>query len=238
MSAQLHSAERMNARPPRVYIYVVDRDFGFAPNPFHGVCTLACCKYPLRSTAQVGDWVFGVGGSSLKATGKCIFGMQVTETMTFEDYWSDPRYRAKRPVRNGSRVMMLGDNIYHRNSPEEPWDQENSHHSRPDGTPDRSNIETDTKTNKVLASTHFVYFGSDAAEIPPQVFEGMGYSNGRNHRHFPTTKASGLLTWFDEVSHGRIGAVVGDPFQFRDSAARYSAGSNKIIKEVVEPMEL
>ena len=32
----------------RVYMYVVDRDFGFAPNPFHGVRTLATCKPPIR----------------------------------------------------------------------------------------------------------------------------------------------------------------------------------------------
>ncbi|MCY4463553.1 MAG: hypothetical protein OXC26_24640 [Albidovulum sp.] len=57
-----------------MYIYVVDRDFGFAPNPFHGVRTLACCKPGIRSPAQVGDWVFGVGGKRLNATGRCAYG--------------------------------------------------------------------------------------------------------------------------------------------------------------------
>jgi len=238
MPVQRRGAKTMAARKSRVYIYVIDRDFGFAPNPYHGVCTLACCKYRIRSTAQVGDWVFGVGGSSLKATGRCIFGMQVTDTMSFEEYWSNPRYLAKRPVRNGSRAMMLGDNIYHRPGPEEPWEQENSHHSHPDGTPNPSNIETDTRTNKILASTHFVYFGTAAPEVPDHIFDAMGYSNAINHRVFSRDEACDLLTWFNEGTKGDIGAVLSDPFQFRDSTARYSAGSNKIIKEIVEPMDL
>ena len=57
----------------RAYIYVVARDFGFAPNPFHGFLTLATCKPHIRKDAQVDDWVVGMGGSRLKATGHCVF---------------------------------------------------------------------------------------------------------------------------------------------------------------------
>ena len=28
----------------KLYSYIVARDFGFAPNPFYGFCTLATCK--------------------------------------------------------------------------------------------------------------------------------------------------------------------------------------------------
>ena len=174
----------------------------------------------------------------MKATGQCIFAMRVSETLSFDEYWLDPRFRDKRPVRNGSRAMMLGDNIYHRDNQNEPWAQENSHHSRPDGTPDQSNIDTDTRTNRVLISDHFVYFGKEAPEVPDGVLDAMGYTNGRNHRVFSFDEARDLLRWFDKVSENQIGAVVGDPFQFRDSNARYSAGSNKIIKEVVNPVEI
>lgn len=214
----------------KVYLYVVARDFGFAPNPFHGVCTLACCMPQLRSTAQVGDWVFGMGGSRLDATGKCIYGMRITKTMTFEEYWSDPSFLAKQPVRNGSRAMLVGDNIYSRTDEAAPWFQMDSHHSFPDGSPNQSNVEKDTSKNKVLASEHFMYFGNQAPEVPPQILEDMGYSNGRGHRVFSANKASGLLKWFEEVSEGRINSTVGDPFDFRLSEARYSAASNKILQ--------
>ena len=226
----------MQLRGPNVYIYVVDRDFGFAPNPFHGFCTLSCCKPKIRSVAEVDDWIFGVGGSSLKASGRCIFGMRVTETLSFDDYWADPRFEAKKPVWNGSRAMMLGDNIYHRDNAASPWQQEDSHHSRPDGTPDPSNIANDTQKNKMLISDHFVYFGDQALKVPESIFSSMSYINGRGHRKFSEVEAEPLTDWFKAVTQGRIGEVLGDPFQFRQSAARYSSGSNKIIMEVVEPL--
>src|SRR4051812_44625037 len=97
----------------RVYMYVVDRDFGFAPNPFHGYCTLATCKPGIRARARVGDWIIGIGGGRLGATGRCIFAMQISAKITFNEYWLNPIYLAKKPVRNGSRKMMVGDNIYH-----------------------------------------------------------------------------------------------------------------------------
>ena len=92
-------------------MFVVARDFGFAPNPFHGVCTLATCKPVIRRVAATGDWVLGVGGSRLRAEGRLVFGMQVSSALTYDEYWHDPRYRDKRPVRNGSRKMVVGDNI-------------------------------------------------------------------------------------------------------------------------------
>jgi sarcosine oxidase delta subunit len=143
----------------KVYVYVIDRDFGFAPNPFHGTCTLATCKPRIRSVARAGDWIVGVGGSALKATGRCIYFMQVTGSLTFNEYWSHPDFKAKRPARNGSRMAMLGDNIYHRENDEDLWTQENSHHSNEDGTPEWFNVENDTGTDRVLFSNKFVYFG-------------------------------------------------------------------------------
>jgi len=32
----------------RLYLYTMTYDSGFAPNPFHGICTLACCKPGIR----------------------------------------------------------------------------------------------------------------------------------------------------------------------------------------------
>lgn len=161
-----------------LYIYVVDRDFGFAPNPFHGYCTLATCKPRIRATAQLGDWVIGVGGSRLKATGKCIFLMKVTEILTFNDYWSDPRFQRKKSLRNGSLVMMAGDNIYHQEAGNASWIQEDSHHSMPDGTQNLENIKKDTSSINVLISKYFYYFGKSAPVID---LELIGYKNRIDH---------------------------------------------------------
>ncbi len=115
--------------------YAITRDYGFAPNPFHGFCTLATCKPDIRKSAKVGDWIMGVGGSSLRSVKRrCILLMKVSEKVSFQDYWDHERFSLKKPVRNGSRVQMLGDNIYHKDGNGD-WIQEDSHHSNPDGTP-------------------------------------------------------------------------------------------------------
>ena len=42
------------------------RDYGFAPNPFFGFCTLANCKPKIRKSANVGDWIIGTGCKTRK----------------------------------------------------------------------------------------------------------------------------------------------------------------------------
>lgn len=213
----------------KVYIYVVARDFGFAPNPFHGVCTLATCKPKIRGVAKSGDWVVGMGGVALKATGKCIYFMQVTGAMTFNDYWNHPDFSCKRPVRNGSRVMMLGDNIYHRDGEDDEWTQEDSHHSKADGTPELWNIGTDTSRDRILYSSRFVYFGAKAPTVPEEILKEIGYKNVRDHRTFEDWQCRPLLEWVEKQGAGNWNMVLGDPFQFRQSGARYSKEVDRIV---------
>lgn len=213
---------------PKVYMYVVARDFGFAPNPFHGICTLATCKPKIRSVAKAGDWIVGMGGTSLKATGKCVYFMQVTGSLSFNEYWAHPDFKGKKPARNGSRMAMLGDNIYHRDSEAEPWTQENSHHSNEDGTPEWFNVENDTSADKVLISNRFVYFGRDAIEIPQAVLDAIQYENGRGHRTFIESECGPLIKWMEAQGKGNWNLVLADPHQFEESAARYSKQTNKV----------
>jgi Nucleotide modification associated domain 2 len=209
-------------------MYVVDRDFGFAPNPFHGYCTLATCKPHIRKGAMIGDWVMGMGGRRLGAKGQCIFAMLVTEKVTFDEYWGNPVYLDKKPVRNGSNKMMVGDNIYHRDGTNGKWNQENSHHSNVDGSVNLDNLEADTKTDTVLLSRHFFYFGSHAPEVAPNILASLGFANSRGHRVFDIDKCDELLSWLQSTYGAFLNVVQGDPFDFSDSHRRYSARNNKI----------
>jgi len=139
-----------------LFSYSITRDFGFAPNPFHGCCTLATCKPHVRKAAKTGDWIMGVGGSALgPMKRRCIFLMKVSTKVKFQDYWEDDRYALKKPVRNGSNVQMLGDNIYHKED-DGKWIQEDSHHSNTDGTPNLVNLKRDTGScDYVLISDFF-----------------------------------------------------------------------------------
>lgn len=142
----------------RLFSYVVARDYGFAPNPFFGLCTLATCKPFVRRGASVGDWIIGTGSQESGHQGHLVYAMKVTETMPFDEYWRDARFECKRPNLAGSKKQAFGDNIYSRDS-QGRWMQANSHHSRADGSPNRNNIQRDTGVDRVLVSDDYVYFG-------------------------------------------------------------------------------
>jgi hypothetical protein len=108
-----------------VYSYVIDHDLGFAPNPFHGVCTLACCKPAIRKKAVVGDYVLGTGAVKPKRRGHLTFWMRVDEVITFDEYLQDRRFRRKKPRMSGTTWLRYGDNIYHRDGGE-TFQQEDS----------------------------------------------------------------------------------------------------------------
>jgi len=210
-----------------LYIYVVDRDFGFAPNPFHGYCTLATCKPKLRASVQIGDWIMGVGGCNLKATGRCVYLMRVSEIINFNDYWSDARFQVKKPLRNGSKIMMVGDNIYHRKEGDKSWIQEDSHHSNPDGSPNADNIKTDTSSNNVLISDHFYYFGKAAPEID---LTSIGFKNHIGHSKKPlgSVEVANFLTQLEQRYKKEINLVQADPFDFFRASKRVNQVTGKV----------
>ena len=210
-----------------LYIYVVARDFGFAPNPYHGFCTLATCMPRIRANAQIGDWIMGVGGGRLKATGRCIYLMKVSEVMDFNAYWSDARFCRKKPVRNGSLIMMVGDNVYHQQAGSETWIQLDSHHSNPDGTANLKNLETDTSSENVLASDHFYYFGKSAPHVN---LASIGY---KNHRSYSKKLLSdvNVANFIDSIVQNhkeRMNLVQDDPFDFLASSKRVDQATRKI----------
>lgn len=128
-----------------LFSYIIRRDYGFAPNPFPPYCTLATCKPNIRNSAAVGDWILGIGsaakGSMMK--GRLIYAMQVQEILTYDRYWSDPRFSYKRPIMNGSKRQTYGDNIYHTEANTGICIQENSHHSLPNGLVNPENYRKD-----------------------------------------------------------------------------------------------
>ena len=158
-----------------LHSYVVARDYGFAPNPFSGYCTLATCKPGVRRSAQVGDWVVGTGSAVRQRKGVLLYAMRVSETMSFNDYWVDSRFQCKKPNMRASRKYAFGDNIYHRDDGH--WIQLDSHHSLADGSPNPRNIRNDTKTDRVLLATHFAYWGGSGPRVPDRFRDFDGHES-------------------------------------------------------------
>jgi hypothetical protein len=169
-----------------------------------------------------------MGGSRLKATSRCIFAMRITEKITFNDYWSNRKFFDKRPVRNGSQKMMVGDNIYHFDPATKEWYQADSHHSKADGSINLDNLTRDTRTNNVLVSQHFFYFGSEAPAVPSHLLNEIGYKNPRDFRVFKHREADSLIDWLQSTFDGALNQVLADPFDFNVSHKRYSASDNKV----------
>jgi hypothetical protein len=200
----------------KLHSYVVARDYGFAPNPFFGTCTLATCKPKIRSAAAVGDWVMGTGSRTRRRQDRVVFAMRVTEAMTFERYWSDLRFQQKKPTLRGSKKQAFGDNIYSRDTTGRRWRQLDSHHSLVDGSPNPENVNVDTGTNRVLVSDDFVYWGGSGPALPKRFLNYGQYHEtvcaGRGHRsHFPPEIVEDLIAW---IRSFREGGYCGEPLDW------------------------
>lgn len=197
----------------KLYSYVVARDFGFAPNPFYGICTLATCKPHIRRHAKVGDWILGTGAKKNGLQGRVIYAMRVSEALTYNEYWSDARFRPKRPNLRGSLKQAYGDNIYYQKVGGD-WHQEDSHHSYENGRPNLSNINRDTQTSRVLIGEEFYYWGRNGPLIPDEFrnFDGHDICTCRGHKcKFPESMVTDFVEWL--VAKDEPG-FLGEPLEF------------------------
>ena len=189
----------------RLYSYVVAHDSGFAPNPFHGFCTLACCKPNIRKTAQAGDYVIGLGPKGTHI----VYAMQVTKVMGFNEYWK--RFRVKRPRRDiraggfkavGDNIYHIkegvrvdGDDIYHRDNVDN-WSQARSQH-------EKAHKKTDIGGRNALISRNFVYWGGSGPPLPDDL---RGLIIGRAHRSTSNDRLiPAFRKWFERQERGRLG---------------------------------
>lgn len=151
----------------RLYSYAVRVDDGAAPNPYGGVCTLAICKPGIRRSAEVGDWIVGLGPTNAPdgrdLSSHVIYAMQVSDKKTFEEY--DDYCAAELPVKvpvwrsDEPYAHRVGDCIYHRPRRKGLLQQRRSVHNE-------GNIDVDLSSNNVLlAADKFYYFGNHAVRL-------------------------------------------------------------------------
>lgn len=195
-----------------LHSYIVEHDMGFAPNPFHGVCTLAACKPRIRKYAKLGDYVIGTGTKKRGVAGRLVYVMKVSKIITFDEYWRAGEFVRKKPVMNGSVAQRYGDNIYHRDPLTGEWIQEDSFHSKECGVLHRVNLKTDTgSTEQILIGDWFIYWGGDGPIIPNQ-FKGFVHK-GIGHRKITDEESiAEFLKWANR--QGAVG-VNGDPCEWR-----------------------
>lgn len=185
---------------PRIYRYVVRYDGGTAPNPYGGYCTLALCKACIRRMARVNDWILGFRS---KQPGRVVYVMQVSEALSFADYWSDRRFRSRKPG-DGS---VPTDNIYQPVSTEGTGkivlrQVDNATHGE-------GNVTDDLSGERVLISERFWYFGDRSPLIDDRLRHLMPYRRNYSvHVNRRTTDIEQLEKWLAKQPQGKHGTPI------------------------------
>lgn len=163
-----------------LYCYKMTWDTESAPNPHHGVLTLAICKPTIRRCSQVGDWISGWTANTVHGIDKLhyfdhpklIYLARIREKLTFAEYWD--RYPQKRPKiigynqdpsikktcggssKGATAIYDSGDNIYKPTKDGDFIQVNNNNHIEEDKA-------HDLKGEYVLICEEFYYYGVDNA---------------------------------------------------------------------------
>ena len=166
-----------------LYGYKMTHDSGFAPNPYHGVLTLATCKPLIRKCAKEGYWISGWTSNNVQGKErpyhfkdeeqKLIYLAKISKVLSFKEYWEN--YPQKRPAELNSEkgcrkgcgntivtkdfeISLCGDNIYEPDAKStlKYKQHENPHHGEKEK-------ERDLSGEHVLVCEEFCYFGVENA---------------------------------------------------------------------------
>ena len=144
----------------------------------------------IRRTASVGDWIIGFRS---KAHDKVVYVMQVSEVVPYADYWTDPRFKERRPGES-----PVPDNIYKPIAQNEFVQVKNDVH----GSDEKI---TDLSGRKVLVSKRFWYFGTKSPTLPDELRDLIPYRRGHSvhvGRKEGDVDVVALETWLKEQIGG------------------------------------
>lgn len=175
-------------RPESLRVYVVNVDFGMAPNVTDGICTLATCKPALRAYTDLGrQWIVGMGGAKSRTPDpykpgglrtenwkdRLIYVMAPEERLTYDEYYNDPRFQSRIPKAENDP----GDNIYFQDNTGKyrVTERFNDVHKVQAGKPFAGFMDNDMRNGPyVLVARKFWYFGDQA----PSLYEQASVSEG------------------------------------------------------------
>lgn len=156
---------------PKVFFYKLIVDGNGAPCIDFGRLSLAICKPKIRTSAQVGDLVFGFAANGLDPDNRLIYAARVTEVLGRE-YYTDERFAGR------------GDRVYCWRGKRFEFREGGLHHGPGDLEHDLGSFPGYPKA-KVLVSDDFRYFGAagtaDYKRTHPLVGRAVE-DLGRGHR--------------------------------------------------------
>lgn len=197
----------------RLFSYKLKNDNGFAPNPFFGTLTLACCKPEIRENRTIGDYVAGFTSNALDGSKvgeeKLIYFMKITGKIPFSKYWHDERFQVKKPVSDSSDLRyQFGDNIY------EPIPNSSKFNQLPNKCHCESNIEKDLGSLQVLLSNDFYYFGAGAITLPEEIRPSI--PKGQSSNGYETKDESKILKLIEYLEKNYTKGIINHPTTWDD----------------------
>jgi hypothetical protein len=209
-----------------LFSYKMTHDSGFAPNPFHGVLTLATCKPGFRRARRLGDWIAGFTSKTLcgdaVSNERLVYLARISETIGIGDYYRDNRFSRKIPWLLSKRhIDCIGDNIYrplrpNASAPNEFDQIKNCQHGA-------CQKRHDLGGRNVLVCSEFVYFGGRPLEIPRELRPKIPIAQSA---YGAKTKDDGLLRSFIDfvMPQGGITGVLNAPHDWPQDDTSWSEG--------------
>jgi hypothetical protein len=171
---------------------------------------LAICKPAIRRTANVGDWVVGLGSANSpigNISDHVVYAMKVTDKRGFWGYdlMCQSTYPGKIPDwQSHDFKRRVGDCLYDFSNGTPPQMRIGVH--------DERNRETDLGGDHVLISNHFYYFGDKPIKLPdsllPLIHSQQGHKVDSNQPYLEE-----FVEWLDSLGL-ELNKLHGDP-QFK-----------------------
>ena len=158
----------------KIYYYKLTCDNNGAPCIQDGMLSLAICKPMIRSSAEVGDWIFGFAANSLNNANPLIYVAKVTEKKEGKDY-----YTAEEFSKREDRVYDFVDGKFF-------WRSGSLHHNESNLEQDLGRYPDYSRSHVILSRNNdFRYFGKEATDTYKKDFKEIHDAVqhlGRGHR--------------------------------------------------------
>jgi hypothetical protein len=182
----------------KLYTYCLRYDGGAAPNPFWGTCTLVICKPAIRRTAQLGDWVVGLGSVNSPigdVSHHLVYAMKVTSKLTMKEYDQFCKNSLPKKIPNQESSdyrLQNGDCIYDYGTGKYPKMRRAVHNE--------CHRKHDLGGQFALLSKHFYYFGDQPVPLPdylyPIIHRTQGHKSNLNQPYVET-----FVNWIESLGY-------------------------------------
>jgi len=217
-----------------LFSYILRYDDGAAPNPYYGYCTLAICKPVIRRNAKVGDWVVGLGSSSVlmedgnnhNFSKHIIYAMRVSEKMTIKEYGEFCLDYLNGKIPNINDLYFpkrVGDCIYY-------YSKKKSEVILRDSVHTEVNRKSDLGGEYVLLADEFYYFGSKPQYIPEKL-HGIIHQNQGHQKQKNDSYIEDFIEWISKFKKNNLYAEPQLKYEFKNYEKRLGKCSVRDLLE-------